>query len=301
MATELSWRGWEPVGLGDCGRGPIALLFFLIGVRRVPAWKAATAALAAAVLVARLLFGTPATILAASFLDGAAFGLFPICWIVLPAIFLHGITVESGHFEVIKDSIARLTRDSRVQVLLIAFAFGAFVEAAAGFGARWPSPAMLAGLGIGRFRAAGLCLLANTAPVPFGSIGIPVVTLASVTQLPLYPLSAAVGRIGPILSLVVPCYLVVAFVGWRKTWAVMPAIVAVSVAFAGVQFLVATFAGPFLVGVLSSLAALLSLLVLLRFWQPRDAEESARGGPGDGSFPIASPPFAERGRRICCW
>jgi L-lactate transport len=255
---------------------PIGLLFFLIGVRRLAAWKAVLAALLAATIVATFAFGAPAKIVAASFLDGAAFGLFPICWIVYPAIFLYGITLESGQFEIIKDSIAQLTRDARLQVLLIAFAFGAFLEGAAGFGAPVAiAGAMLAGLGVSRFQASSLCLLANTAPVAFGSIGVPIITLASVTELPLNHVSAGVGRISPILSLVIPCYLMVAFAGWRKTWPVMPAIVAVSLAFAGVQFVVANFVGPYLTDILAALAALVALVVLFQFWKPRDAEEQA--------------------------
>lgn len=251
---------------------PIAVLFFLIGIRRMPAWKAVLGALLAAVLIARFAFGAPITILASSFLYGAAFGLFPVCWIVFPAIFLYRITLESGQFEIIKDSIAQLTNDARLQVLLIAFAFGAFLEGAAGFGAPVAiTGAMLAGLGINRFQASSLCLLANTAPVAFGSIGIPIITLAGLTNLPLDKLSASIGRISPLLSLIIPCYLIVVFVGWRKTWPVMPAIGLISVAFAGVQFVVANFIGPFLTDILAALAALLALVGLLQFWRPRDA------------------------------
>ena len=252
---------------------PILLLFFLIGVRRMAGWKAMLVTLAVTVVIARVAFGVPGTILTASFLYGAAFGLFPVCWIVLPAIFLYRITLENGQFEIIKDSIAHLTSDARLQVLLIAFAFGAFLEGAAGFGAPVAiAGAMLAGLGIDRFKASSLCLLANTAPVAFGSIGIPIVTLAGLTKLPLDQLSATVGRISPILSLIVPCYLMVVFTGWRKTRPVLPAIVAISIAFAGVQFVVANFIGPFLTDILASLAAIVTLVVLLQFWKPRDAE-----------------------------
>lgn len=259
---------------------PIALLFYLIGVRRMPAWKAVFGALATAVLIARLYFGAPVTVVAASFLYGAAFGLFPVCWIVLPAIFLYRITLEKGRFEVIKDSIAHLTTDARLQVLLIAFAFGAFLEGAAGFGAPVAiAGAMLAGLGINRFKASGLCLLANTAPVAFGSIGIPIVTLAGLTKLPLDQLSATVGRISPLLSLIVPGYLMVVYCGWRQMRPVLPAIVVVSVAFASVQFVVANFVGPFLVDILAALAAIVALVVLLQFWQPRDVESLPSSAP----------------------
>ena len=259
---------------------PIVLLFFLIGVRRVAAWKAVLCALVAAVLIARYIFGAPATVLLSSFLYGASFGLFPVCWIVLPAIFLYRITLENGQFDIIKDSIAQLTGDARLQVLLIAFAFGAFLEGAAGFGAPVAiAGGMLAGLGINRFQASSLCLLANTAPVAFGSIGIPIVTLAGLTHLPLEQLSATVGRISPVLSLIVPFYLTVVFAGWRKTWPVMPAIVVISLAFAGVQFVVANFVGPYLTDILSSLAALLALVILLQFWKPRDAVQPGASAP----------------------
>ncbi|MBI5395838.1 MAG: L-lactate permease [Verrucomicrobia bacterium] len=250
---------------------PILLLFYLIGVRQLAAWKSALAALAAAFAIACFAFGTPVTVAVASALYGAAFGLFPICWIVLSAIFLYRLTVESGQFEVIKDSIAHLTDDKRLHVLLIAFAFGAFVEGAAGFGAPVAiAGAMLAGVGVKPFHAAALCLLANTAPVAFGSIGIPIITLAGLTGLPLDKVSASVGRISPILSLAIPLYLTVVFAGWRKTRSVLPAIAVVSVAFAGVQFAVANFHGPYLTDILASLAAMAGLVALLRFWKPRD-------------------------------
>jgi lactate permease len=250
---------------------PILLLFYLIGVRQLAAWKAALAALATAFVVACVAFGTPVTVAAASALYGAAFGLFPICWIVLSAIFLYRLTVESGQFEVIKDSIAHLTDDKRLHVLLIAFAFGAFVEGAAGFGAPVAiAGAMLAGVGVRAFDAAALCLLANTAPVAFGSIGIPIITLAGLTGLPLDKVSASVGRISPILSLAIPLYLTVVLAGWRKARGVLPAIAVVSIAFAGVQYAVANHHGPYLTDILASLAAMGGLVALLRFWKPRD-------------------------------
>ena len=250
---------------------PIFLLFYLIGVRRLAAWKAALAALATALAIACVAFGTPVSVAVSSALCGAAFGLFPICWIVLSAIFLYRLTVESGQFEVIKDTIARLTDDQRLHVLLIAFTFGAFVEGAAGFGAPVAiAGAMLAGVGVRAFDAAALCLLANTAPVAFGSIGIPVITLAEITGLPLDKLSASVGRISPILSLVIPLYLTVVFAGWRKIRGVLPAIAVVSVAFAGTQFVVANFHGPYLTDILASLGAMVACVALLQFWKPTD-------------------------------
>lgn len=250
---------------------PILLLFYLIGVRRLAAWKSALVALATAFVIACFAFGTPVTVAVAAALYGAAFGLFPICWIVLAGIFLYRLTVESGQFEVIKDSIAHLTDDKRLHVLLIAFAFGAFVEGAAGFGAPVAiAGAMLAGVGVSAFEAAALCLLANTAPVAFGSIGIPIITLAGLTGLPLDQVSASVGRISPILSLIIPLYLMVVFAGWRKARGVLPAIAAVSIAFAGTQFVVANFHGPYLTDILASLAAVIACVVLLQFWKPAD-------------------------------
>ncbi len=255
--------------------GPIVVLFYLVGVQRLASWKAAVVASILAALLAKFIFGAPAPILASSFLYGAAFGLFPVCWIVLPAIFLYRITIEAGQFEIIKSSVTQVTGDLRLQVLLVAFAFGAFLEGAAGFGAPVAiAGSMLVGLGINRFQAASLCLLANTAPVAFGSIGIPIVTLAGLTGLPLAPLSSMVGRISSPLSLIIPCYLMVVFAGWRKIWPIMPAIGIASLAFAGVQFFVADSISPYLSSILASLAAMVGLLILLQFWQPADAIKS---------------------------
>lgn len=254
-----------------CAAIPILLLFILVGFWRMAAWKAALIALVTASLIACFAFKTPVPVVAASTGYGVAFGLFPICWIVLPAIFLYRITVDSGQFEIIKDSIAQLTDDLRLQTLLIAFAFGAFIEGAAGFGAPVAiAGAMLTGLGMRAFQASSLCLLANTAPVAFGSIGIPIITLAALTGLPLDKLSASVGRISPILSLIIPCYLMIVFVGWRKTRGVIPAIAIVSIAFAGIQFVVSNYFGPYLTDILAALAAIVCCVVLLQFWNPGD-------------------------------
>jgi L-lactate transport len=174
-----------------------------------------------------------------------------------------------GKFEIIKSSMGNLTSDARLQALLIAFAFGAFVEGAAGFGTPVAvAAAMLVGLGFSPFYASALCLVANTAPVAFGSIGIPVVTLAGITGLPLDKLSGAVGRLCAPLSLFVPCYLVCIMVGWRGMLEVWPAVVVVGGVFATVQFLMSNFVGPQLTDIMSSLSALAALLVLLRFWRP---------------------------------
>jgi lactate permease len=250
---------------------PIFAMLFLLGVKRTPAWVAALWGLGAAAVTARLAYQMPAGTMLAAMSQGAAFGLFPIAWILVWAILLYRLTLETGHFEILKDSIGGLTRDRRLQALLIAFAFGAFLEGAAGFGAPVAiAAAMLTGLGFARFNAAGICLLANTAPVAFGSIGIPVITLAGVTGLPVMGLSRWVGRICAPVSLVIPAYLILVMGGLPALKGVLPAAILCGVAYAGVQFLVSNFLGPQLTAILSSLAAVGSLVVLLKLWKPKD-------------------------------
>ena len=234
---------------------PILTLLFLLGVRRKPAWFAALCALVVALVVALFAYKLPPTLTFSSAAYGAGFGLFPISWIVFWAITLYRVTVETGKFEIIKSSMGNLTSDARLQALLIAFAFGAFVEGAAGFGTPVAvAAAMLVGLGFSPFYASALCLVANTAPVAFGSIGIPVVTLAGITGLPLDKLSGAVGRLCAPLSLFVPTYLVCIMVGWRGMLEVWPAVVVVGGVFASVQFLMSNFVGPQLTDIMSSLS-----------------------------------------------
>ena len=248
---------------------PIVTLLFLLGVRRKPAWIASLLALVVALVVALFAYKLPPGMTFSAAAYGAGFGLFPISWIVLWAITLYRVTVETGKFEIIKSSMGNLTSDARLQALLIAFAFGAFVEGAAGFGTPVAvAAAMLVGLGFSPFYASALCLVANTAPVAFGSIGIPVVTLAGITGLPLDQLSGAVGRLCAPLSLFVPAYLICIMVGWRGMIEVAPAVVVVGGVFASVQFLMSNYVGPQLTDILSSLCALGSLLLLLRFWRP---------------------------------
>jgi lactate permease len=250
---------------------PIFALLYLLGLRRKPAWVAALCGLGAAVVVAAGVYGMPAGLLVSSVAYGAAFGLFPIGWVVFTAILLYNVTVEMGKFEIIKDSIGGLSEDRRLQALLIAFAFGAFIEGAAGFGSPVAvAAAMLTGLGFSPFYAAGICLLANTAPVAFGSIGTPLLTLAGITDLPLDRLSAGVGRICAPVSLIVPAYLVLVMGGWRALRGVLPAAAACGVSFALTQLLVSNYIGPQLTDILSSLASIGALVVLFRVWQPRD-------------------------------
>src|ERR1700722_6419322 len=250
---------------------PIFVLLYLLGVRRKPAWKASLFALLAAVIVAAGLYRMPAGKRAAAVFYGAAFGLFPIGWVVFSAILLYRVTLESGKFEIVKDSVGHLTDDRRLQALLIAFAFGAFIEGAAGFGTPVAvAGAMLAGLGFSPYYAAGICLLANTAPVAFGSIGIPIVTLAGITSLPIERLSAGVGRICAPVSLIVPAYLIAVMGGWTALRGVLPAAAVCGIVFAGTQFLISNFVGPQLTDILASLAAMGSLVALFKLWKPRD-------------------------------
>ncbi len=250
---------------------PAFAMLYLLGVRRLPAWKASVAGLGVAVVVALIVYRMPVGLVAGSVGYGATFGLFPIGWIIFSAILLYRVAVESGKFEIIKDSLGGLTQDRRLQALLIAFCFGAFLESAAGFGTPVAVAAtMLIGLGFSPFYAAGLCLLANTVPVTFGSIGIPVVTLAAVTGLPINTLSGAVGLICLVPSLLLPAYLVFVMGGRKGLSGVLPAVVVCGVLWGGVQFLIAWYVGPYLASMGSALVTLVGLVVLLLVWKPKD-------------------------------
>lgn len=250
---------------------PIVVMLLSLGVLRISAWKSAVLGLLAVIIIAATVYGMPVRLLLGATVYGAAFGLFPIAWIVFWAVALYRLSVETGQFQIIKDSVGHLTPDRRLQALFIAFAFGAFVEGASGFGTPVAvASAMLAGLGFTPFYAAGICLLANTAPVAFGAIGTPLVTLAGVTNLPLATLSAGVGRVCAPLSLLIPTYLVLVMSGMKGVRAVWPASVVCGLSFAVTQFLVSNYIGPYLTDILASIAAILSLVVLLRVWKPRD-------------------------------
>lgn len=250
---------------------PIFVLLYLLGIKRSAAWIAALSGLAAAALVSLLAYHMPFRLMLGAITYGAAFGLFPIGWIVFWAIILYRLTVTTGKFEIIKSSITSIAADQRLQALLIAFAFGAFIEGCAGFGTPVAvASAMLAGLGFPPFYAAGICLLANTAPVAFGSIGIPVITLAGITGLDLAKLSGMVGRICAPVSLIVPSYLIVVMTGWTGWRGVAPAALLCGISFASVQYVVSNYVGPQLTDIMSSLAALATLVVLFRVWKPKD-------------------------------
>ena len=248
---------------------PIVVLFVMLGVLRKAAWISALSALISAMIVALAAYGMPADLAVISTIYGAAYGVFPIAWIVFASIMLYRLAVDTGKFEIIKDSVGSLTDDRRLQAMFIAFSFGAFIEGAAGFGAPVAvSGAMLAGLGFNPFYAAGICLLANTAPVAFGSIGIPVTTLANVTGLPVLPLSGTVGMLCAMISIVIPGYLIVVMAGAKRALEVLPAIAACGLSFAAVQFYVSRTKGPELTDILSSLTCIVVMIAVLKFWKP---------------------------------
>jgi len=282
---------------------PIVVLLGLLAFCHVRAHLAALAGLAAALLIAVVVYGMPIKLSLAAVANGAAYGLFPIGWIVLCAIFVYDITVQTGKFEIIKQTIAGLAGDRRIQALLIAFSFGAFIEGAAGFGTPVAiCAAMLIGLGFKPLPAAGLSLIGNTAPVAFGALGTPIIALAGVTGLPLNDLSAMVGRQLPLFSLIIPFWLIWAMAGWRKMLEVWPACLVSGLSFAIPQFLVSNFYGPSVVDIVASICSILSLVILLRFWQPRSiwrfADESEAEVIPVGADAASAPPEAERGAAV---
>lgn len=265
---------------------PVALLLGLLAFFHVRAHRAALIGLLAVLVAAIFVYHMPAQLALAATAYGACYGLLPIGWIVLNVVFLYDITVKTGQFEVVKQSIAGLSGDRRIQALLIAYSFGAFIEGAAGFGAPVAiSAAMMIGIGFRPTLAAMLALIGNTAPVAFGSLGIPLISLAQVTGLPLLELSAMTGRQLPFFSLIVPFWLIVAMTGWRAMWEVWPACLTAGLTFAIMQFLVSNYHGPWLVDTAAALVSIGSLLILLRFWRPkttwRFADEAATGAAAE--------------------
>lgn len=249
---------------------PIFFIFWALILKKMKGYKASLLTLLLAIAVAVIMYGMPVKLALLSGLYGAMYGLFPICWIILGAVFLFNITVKSGQFEIIKSFMASVTQDRRLQAILIAFSFGAFLEGATGFGAPIAiSAAMLVGLGFNPLYAAGLCLIANTAPVAFGAIGTPIITAAKVSDLPEMAISQLVGRTLPMLSVIVPLYLVTIMAGFKKSMEVLPAILISGITFAFFQWYASNFLGPMLPDVIAGLASIISLLLLLRYWKPR--------------------------------
>lgn len=249
---------------------PVVVLFGFLLKRSRP-HVAAICGAAASVLCALLFFGMPAKLAAASLAYGAGFATLRICWIVLAAVFLYDIAVESGQFEVLRASVGAISPDRRLQALLIAFSFGAFIEGAAGFGSPVAiSAALMVGLGFDPFYAAALCLIANTAPVAFGSIGTPIHTLALVSGLNESDLSAMNARILPLISPVVALWLVRTMVGWKETREVLPAILVSGVGFGAAQFYWGNYQDSNLVDIVASLVSLVGLALMLRVWKPKN-------------------------------
>jgi len=249
---------------------PIGIIFWALVLRKMKGYSASLLAVGATLVISILVYGMPVKLALLSTGNGALYGLFPICWIIVSAVFLFNCTIHSGQFEIIRHFMASITADRRIQALLIAFSFGSFLEGTAGFGAPVAiTAAMLTGLGFNPLYAAGLCLIANTAPVAFGSIGIPVTVAAQVTGLPEPALSMMIGRTLPFLSALLPFYLVTLMAGFRQAREVAPAALVSGLSFALIQFFSSNFLGPALPDVLAGIGSIISLLVLLRFWRPR--------------------------------
>ena len=255
---------------------PIVTLLGLLAFYHVRAQVAALAGLLVAFGVAIFVYQMPLSLTLASAGYGAAFGLFPIGWIILNAIFIYNLTVETGQFRVLQKQVSAMSGDRRIQALLIAFSFGAFIEGAAGFGAPVAiSGALLIGLGFRPLEAAKLALIGNTAPVAYGALGTPLITLAKITELDLQLLSSMVGRQLPVFSLIVPFWLIAAQAGWRGMVAVWPACLVAGGSFGLSQFLVSNFIGPMLVDIISAIFSMGAIVVLMKFWRPKDMQENA--------------------------
>jgi lactate permease len=263
---------------------PVAVLLCLLAFWHVRAHLAAIISLVVAGVIAVFVYKMPVPLAVASAGYGAAFGLLPIGWLILNAIFIYQLSVETGQFAVLQKQIAGISGDRRIQALLLAFSFGAFIEGAAGFGAPVAiSGALMIGLGFRPLEAAKLALIGNTAPVAFGSLGTPLVTLAPLTGLDLNQLSAMVGRQLPFFSLLVPFWLIWAQVGWRGMVGIWPACLVAGGSFGIMQFLISNFHGPWLVDIVSGAVSMISLVVLMQFWRP--AEEQAHADAPLGTAP----------------
>jgi lactate permease len=250
---------------------PVCTLFFFLAVRRAPAWRAAVYAFLAAVVVALAIFRMPAVMVAGAVADGLVFGWFRIAWIVVAAVFVYNLSVESGHFEIVKRSVGEISEDRRLQVLLIAFAFGALLEGAGGGGAPVAvTGAMMIGMGFPPFQTALMCLIANSAPVAYGGMGNPVRTLVAVTGLPEADFSAMIGRILPLTTLVLPFWLIRVLCKRRDTMAVWPGLLACGLTFGGIQFFWSNYMGAALVDIIGGIGTLLLLAIFFRLvWSPK--------------------------------
>ncbi len=263
---------------------PIVFFFLALAVFRLKGHIAGTITLALAIAVAIFAFNMPADMAFAAAGYGFAYGLWPIAWIIVAAVFLYKLTVKSGQFEVIRSSVLSITGDQRLQVLLIGFSFGAFLEGAAGFGAPVAiTAALLVGLGFNPLYAAGLCLIANTAPVAFGALGIPIIVAGQVTGIDAFKIGAMTGRQLPFLSILVPFWLVAMMDGWRGVKETWPAALVAGGSFAITQYFTSNFIGPELPDITSALVSLVSLTLFLKVWQPAGAQSTELAGVSGGA------------------
>src|SRR5262245_38913143 len=272
---------------------PILLLLATLAILEWRAQWAALTGLVAALVISVVVYGMPVKTAIATAIYGATYGLFPIGWIVLTAVFLYSLTVATGQFEIVKSSVASLSADRRIQALLIAFSFGAFIEGAAGFGTPVAiTAALMMGLGFTPLYSAGLALIANTAPVAYGAIGTPILTLGAVTGISPQLLSAMAGRQLPIVSLIVPAWLVVTMSGWRGFMGVWPTVLVCGGSFAIVQFLWSNLVGPELVDIMGGLVSLGCLALFCKVWKPAETWEfptAAKTAPAAAPAPTVVP------------
>jgi lactate permease len=278
---------------------PIVVLFVLLAGIRMAAQWAGLITLAVALVIAVLVYGMPVGLALNSTLFGAAFGLFPIIWIVINAIFIYNVIVDTGHFDTIRDSLAGVSNDRRIQVVLIAFVFGALLEATAGFGTPVAiTAALMAGLGFEAIYAASLALLANTAPVAFGGFGIPILTAGAVATLDPMELSQMVGRQTPFLALIIPAMLVTVMAGFRRMLEVWPVVAVAGIAFAGTQFLVSNLLGPELADLLAALITVVAVIALMAVWRPSSEWHFEHEPPSAEREDFDTPPL---GRTLYAW
>jgi lactate permease len=284
---------------------PVGVLLGSIAALKIRIHVSALLGLAVALGLALLVYRMPVVSAVAAGGYGAAFGLFPIGWIILNVMFLYQLTVNRGLFAALRDNLAGIAPDPRIQLILIAFSFGAFIEGVSGFGTPVAiTGAILIQLGFKPLHASGLALIANTAPVAFGSLGIPIVTLAQVTDLDVLKLSAMVGRQLPFFSLLIPFWVVAAYAGLRGMWEVWPAALTAGVAFAIPQFLVSNLHGPWLVDIISGACSLAAVVVLLRFWKPKSRTNAPLRGVDwfkQAEAPLSPPSVAEQPAGMKCW
>ena len=249
---------------------PLILVLYMLGIRRAKGHQAALLGTGSAIVVAIVVWGMPVSMAISATLNGMMYGIFPIVWIVVTAIWVYNMTVESGEFEIMKNSLASVTDDRRLQAVLIAFAFGSFIEGTAGFGTPVAiTSAMLVGLGFNPVYAAGICLIANTAPVAFGAIGIPIVVSAQVSGLDMMKISQVVAHQLPFLSFFVPLWLVVIMAGWKRGMEVLPAVLVAGGLFAGTQFVTANYVNPYLPDITAAIVTIVGFLLFLKVWKPK--------------------------------